>query len=129
MGLRLALDTNCYVDFLKGSERITQVIKNADSIFLPIIVLAELRAGFLSGTKSSSNEKVLNEFINTKRVSVLLPDEQTSHFYAKIFTDLREKGRPIPTNDLWIAALTVQHDLILCSNDSHFDNIAVIARV
>jgi predicted nucleic acid-binding protein len=129
MGLRLALDTNCYVDFLKGNERISQVVKNSDSIFLPIIVLAELRAGFLSGTKNSSNEKVLNEFINSKRVSILLPDEQTSHFYAKIYTDLREKGKPIPTNDLWIAALTVQHNLILCSNDRHFDNIAVIARV
>ena len=129
MGLRLALDTNCYVDFLKGNERISQVVKNSDSIFLPIIVLAELRAGFLSGTKNSSNEKVLNESINSKRVSILLPDEQTSHFYAKIYTDLREKGKPIPTNDLWIAALTVQHNLILCSNDRHFDNIAFIARV
>ena len=54
---------------------------------------------------------MLTRFLNVARTRVILPDEQTTHFYADVYLDLRKKGRPIPTNDLWIAALVLQHDL------------------
>jgi predicted nucleic acid-binding protein len=75
------------------------------------------------------NESSLTLFLNSDRVRVLYADENTTHHFASVFSQLRLLGKPIPTNDLWIAALAVQHDLILCSRDHHFDNLPQIARV
>jgi predicted nucleic acid-binding protein len=61
-------------------------------------------------------------------VEVQYPDEQTTHHYASIFAQLRRQGTPIPTNDIWIAALVLQHDLVLLTDDTHFSNIPQIAR-
>jgi predicted nucleic acid-binding protein len=71
----------------------------------------------------------LTRFLNSPRVRVLYTDEQTTHHYASLFRQLRDQGTPIPTNDLWIAALVIQHDLILCSRDRHFDALPQIARI
>ena len=74
------------------------------------------------------NEGVLSRFLGRPRVRVLWPDEQTTHHYARLFLQLWRQGSPIPTNDLWIAALAVQHDLALCSRDGHFDHLPQLAR-
>ena len=121
--MRIALDTNRYVDFCKGVSEAVKAVREADCVFLPLIVLGELRAGFLSGSRARENEEILGRFINSARVEVLSPDEQTSHHYARLFLQLRRQGTPIPTNDLWVAALVVQHDLLLCARDRHFDHI------
>ncbi len=99
------------------------VIRQAERIFLPLIVLGELRGGFASVSKESENLEILDRFIVTSRVSVLLPDEASTRYYAKIFADLKSRGLPIPTNDIWIAALCIQNDLTLCSSDAHFGHI------
>jgi tRNA(fMet)-specific endonuclease VapC len=62
-------------------------------------------------------------------VRILWPDEDTTHHYARIWMQLRRQGTPIPTNDLWIAALAVQHNLALYSRDAHFDHLAQLVRV
>jgi len=105
------------------------MIQRARKIFIPFAVLAELRAGFLCGTKARKNESSLTIFLNSDRVKVLYPDENTTHQFAAVFAQLRLLRKPIPTNDIWIAALAIQHDLILCSNDHHFDLLPQIARV
>ncbi len=127
--MNMLLDTNCYCDFCAGDENALKVIQTARKIYLPFAVLAELRAGFLCGTKARKNERTLTVFLNSSRVQVLYPDENTTHHFAAVFAQLRLLGKPIPTNDIWIAALAIQHDLILYSRDNHFDLLPQIARV
>lgn len=126
--MRTLLDTNRYIDFCKGEEKAVQILQVAQEIFLPFIVLAELRAGFLVGSRSEENEKTLIRFLNSARVEVLYADDQTTHHYARLFFQLRKQGTPIPTNDIWIAALASQHNLILFDRDQHFDHLPQIPR-
>lgn len=126
--MRILLDTNRYVDFCRGEPAVVELVRRAESVKLPFVALAELRAGFRCGTVGRRNEATLVRFLASPRVTVLYPDEQTTHAYAGLFEQLRMQGTPIPTNDLWIAALCVQHDLPLCSRDAHFDHLPQLAR-
>ncbi len=118
--MNVALDTNAYSDFMRGDVTRVQIIRTARQIYLPLMVLGELRAGFAAGNQKSVNAANLQRFLGSPRVLVLLPDEQTTHHYAQLYFQLRKKGVAVPTNDLWIAALVVQHSLVLCSSDTHF---------
>jgi tRNA(fMet)-specific endonuclease VapC len=126
--MKVLLDTNRYRDFCEGEKVAVDVIQRARLIYLPFVVLAELRSGFLCGTLARQNEKSLTIFLNSERVRVLLADEETTHHFARIFAQLRLQGTPIPVNDIWIAALAVQHDLLLFSRDGHFDYLPQVAR-
>lgn len=124
--MRIAIDTNRYVDFSKGDNSAKEALRRASEIFVPLVVLAELRAGFLLGSRGNENEQLLVRFLNSPRVNVLCPDDNTSHHYARIFLQLKKQGTPIPTNDIWIGALAIQHELILFSRDRHFDHLRQI---
>lgn len=126
--MQIALDTNAYSDFMRGEPNRVQVLRAAGLIFLPLIVLGELRAGFAAGNQESTNAANLQRFLNSPRVSVLIPDEQTTHHYAQLYLQLRKKSVIIPTNDLWIAALVVQHSLVLCTSDDHFQHLPQIPK-
>jgi tRNA(fMet)-specific endonuclease VapC len=126
--MKILLDTNRYRDFCEGSKEALDVIQRARRVYLPFVVLAELRAGFLCGTLARQNEKSLTVFLNSPRVRVLLADEETTHHFARVFAQLRLQGTPIPVNDIWIAALAVQHDLLLFSRDRHFGCLPQVAR-
>ena len=128
MEMNIALDTNAYSDFMRGNPASVQTIRAARRIHLPLIVLGELRAGFAAGNQKSNNAANLQKFLNSPRASILLPDEQTSHHYGQLYLQLRKKGLAIPTNDLWIAALVVQHNLILCTSDPHFQHFPQIVK-
>lgn len=91
--------------------------------------LAELRAGFRGGGRSGENERTLHKFLRSPRVSVLFADDATAHLYADLFADLRRAGTPVPTNDLWIAALVVQHGFTLLTRDAHFDRMPRVPRL
>jgi tRNA(fMet)-specific endonuclease VapC len=129
MALGIAVDANRYSDFCRGDESSVRVIRTADRVVLPFSVLAELRAGFRCGARSNRNERLLTDFLQSPRVEVVYADEATTHFYAILFAELRQAGTPIPTNDLWVAALVLQHDLVLFSRDRHFDQVPRIPRV
>lgn len=86
-------------------------------------MLGELRAGFAAGTQAATNERNLERFLANPIVAVLRPDEATTLHYAALFAQLRRQATPIPTNDLWIAALVLQHGLIICTKDEHFRHI------
>ncbi len=126
--MNIALDTNAYSDFMRGDDARVQIIRTARQIHLPLFVLGELRAGFAAGNQKSANAANLQRFLGSPRVSVLLPDEQSTHHYAQLYLQLRKKGVAIPTNDLWIAALVVQHDLVLCTSDTHFQSLPQVLR-
>ncbi len=123
----ILLDTNAYSRYLTHSEWKWQ-IQHADRIFLPLFGIAELKTGFLKGTRISENERILQQFCSSPRVSILFPDTLTASCYAEIYNQLRLQGTPIPINDVWIAALALQHGLNLCTSDSHFDHIPQLLR-
>ena len=127
--MKIALDTNRYTDFCRGEPGVVENIAHAERIFMPFVVLGEMRAGFQTGTRARQNERILIRFLNSPRVRLLLPDEQTTHHYANIFAQLRKQGTPIPTNDIWIAALVLQHDLLLLARDKHFDALPQLPRL
>jgi tRNA(fMet)-specific endonuclease VapC len=127
--VRLVIDTNRYRDFCEGKDDAVHRFRTADRLIMPFPVLAELRAGFECGTVARRNEGVLSRFLNSPRVEILYADEQTTFHYARIYRQLREQGTPIPTNDIWIAALVQQHHLILYSRDSHFDALPQLSRL
>jgi predicted nucleic acid-binding protein len=127
--MRVLLDTCAYRDFVGGEPHAVEVLRSSRALYVPFVVLAELRAGFLCGDHGSENEKSLIRFLSKSCVEVLLADEETTHHYARLFRQLRTQGMPIPTNDLWIAALAVQHNLGVCTRDAHFTNLPQITRV
>lgn len=129
MALKIAIDVNRYVDFVRGINEAVVGIQQAQEVFIPFVVLAELRAGFRNGRQAKANEAMLAQFLQSDRVTILLADEQTTHVYADLFAQLRRAGTPIPTNDLWIAALVVQHGLVLLSRDRHFDALPQIPKM
>jgi predicted nucleic acid-binding protein len=118
--MNVALDTNAYSDFLRGAPARVDIVRRADRLFLPLVVLGELRAGFAAGSREAENQATLRQFLASPRVRVLRPDETTTEHYAQIFLQLRQQGAAIPTNDLWIAALALQHGVELCTSDAHF---------
>jgi tRNA(fMet)-specific endonuclease VapC len=126
--VKVALDTNRYVDLCKGDEDTAALLEEAEAVFLPFVVVAELRAGFALGRRTAENERVLRLFLTKDGVRVLFPDDQTTHHYAGVFRQLRLQGTPIPTNDMWIAALVLQHNLVLHDRDGHFDHLPQILR-
>ncbi|HKW16541.1 MAG TPA: type II toxin-antitoxin system VapC family toxin [Terriglobales bacterium] len=127
--MRIALDTNRYTDFSRGEASIVRTLELADEVWLPFVVIGELRAGFAFGTQGPHNEAFLRRFLLKPGVGVLYADEQTTHHYAAVYRQLRKQGSPIPTNDMWIAALALQHSLTLCARDSHFDALPQLTRV
>ncbi len=127
--MKIVLDTNRYTDLARGDPEALHMVASVEEVCIPIIVLGELRAGFRRGTKQAANEAALQRFLSRPGVTVLLPNEHTSFVYAELEADLRNRGMAIPTNDVWIAALTVQHGLHLYSRDQHFTHLPQLARV
>jgi len=127
--MKVALDTNRYTDLCRGDAAVTEAVEVADQVWLPFVVLGELRAGFAVGSQGPRNESVLRRLLLKSGVGVLYPDEQTTHHYANVYRQLRKQGTPIPTNDMWIAALVLQHSLSLCDRDAHFDALPQLTRV
>src|ERR1700740_3227784 len=101
--MKLALDTNRYTDLCRGYSGVVTLVEHAEFVFLPFAVLAELRAGFVGGTRGAGNEGILRRFLMKPSVAVLFANDQTTHHYAAVFRQLRRQGTPIPINDLWIA--------------------------
>lgn len=117
------LDTNAYSAFLLGVEEVVEVVAHADKLFLNSIVIGELLGGFAAGTREPKNRRELARFLDSPRVEILPVTTQTADSYALIYVGLRRKGKPIPTNDLWIAASALEHGAALLTRDAHFSQI------
>ncbi|MBI4515205.1 MAG: type II toxin-antitoxin system VapC family toxin [Deltaproteobacteria bacterium] len=127
--MKLAIDTNRYTDLCRDVAGVAETLEGVEGICVPFVVLAELRAGFAVGKRGVQNERTLRRFLMKDGVQVLFPDEQTTHHYASVYRQLRSQGTPIPTNDIWIAALVLQHNLTLYARDHHFDRLPQLARI
>ena len=106
---------------MKGDPDVVSAIRKIDCIGFSAISIGELLSGFRGGRHEQKNRDELNIFLDSPRVVVHPVDETTADFYASILHNLRNAGTPIPTNDIWIAAVAFQHGYKIFSKDRHFD--------
>ena len=123
---QLLIDTNVYVAFKRNDPGITDLLRQADSIALNTAVMGELLAGFKGGIRETVNRKELDLFLDSPRVEMLALDESSADFFALVFNNLKKMGKPIPTNDIWIAASAMQYGRTLVTLDSHFSYICLL---
>ena len=121
MSGRVLLDTNIVIAFFAQESDISDKMQAADAFFIPSVVLGELYFGARKSGKPAQNLKRIDDLAMT--TNVLGCDAEAAHHYGQIKDALRRKGRPIPENDIWIAAITLQHDLTLVTRDTHFEQI------
>lgn len=117
---KILVDTNAYVAFKRGDDGAAAVLRLADRIGFSTVVLGELLAGFGGGRWEERNRGELSGFLSSPRVEVLAVNGQTAEYYALTFQLLRRKGRPMPTNDLWVAATALEHGFAVFTYDEHF---------
>ena len=119
----ILLDTNAYAAFKRGDQAILEILQYAETIGISPIVLGELLSGFDHGSKSKKNRKELQQFLESSRIKIYDITLDTAQFFSQIYTTLKSKGRPIPTNDMWIAAQALEHGCVVCTFDKHFQAI------
>ena len=122
----LLLDTSAILDLFAGVDAVTSLLAEATEAFVPIIAIGELRYG---ARVSSRPESKLADVEGFAARASLPCDAETAHHYAKIRASLRLRGRPIPENDLWVAALAKQHGLTLAARDHHFREVEGLSLV
>lgn len=125
--MKLLLDTNRLSDALAEDDAVLDQLEVAEVVHVPVIVLGEIRSGFLRGRRRAENESRLTWFLAQDGMATLGIDAPVSHRYATLHQTLRSRGRPIPTNDLWIASLAIEHGLVLYTRDVHFAEIPGLA--
>jgi tRNA(fMet)-specific endonuclease VapC len=122
------LDTNAAIGLLNGDQALTTVLAaTATGIYLPAAVVGELYFGAFNSGRVSGNVAKLEAFLTAN--TVLNSDAETGRRYGQIKFDLRRAGRPIPDNDLWIAACAVQYGLLLATRDAHFQHVAGLSTI
>ena len=117
---KILLDTNAYVRFLRGDEKVMAYLAQADSVYMSVFVLGELYAGFKAGGKERNNKQILERFLLKPTVTVLEATMETADVFGLIMVSLRKSGNPIPVNDVWIAAHALETGSILVTYDDHF---------
>jgi len=125
---RILIDTNIYSLAMRGSEEVLEVLRQTSHIGISAISIGELLSGFRGGNREQKNRQELNQFLDSPRVSLYPVNEETSEQYSAILFHLRQQGTPIPTNDIWIGAIALQHGLPLFTKDEHFAHIAGLLR-
>ncbi len=126
-GSRVALDTNQAIAVLNAAANVATWITSFSEVFLPVPVVGELRFGALNSHNSDQNIVKVEQLVS--RCGVLDADLETARTYAALRVALKSKGKPIPENDVWIAAICVQHSIPLASSDTHFVEVPGLALI
>ena len=121
-GNKFLLDTNIVIEVFDGNTVIADKINQLSEFYISAVVLGELYIGINRVTNKAKHLKKLNEFL--KLCVVINIDSATATYYGKIIADLYKKGKPLPVNDVWIAASVIQHKFTLVTRDNHFNEIA-----
>ena len=127
--MRILLDSNAYTQLMRGQEQVSRIVRGAEEVLLSAVVLGELLYGFRHGSRYERNARGMRAFLGNPYVSVVPVGETTADRYSRIAAALRAKGRPIPTNDVWIAAHAMETGADLVSADRHFEHVDGIAWV
>ena len=126
---KVLIDTNIYSFAMKGDVDVVNALRKMDVIGFSAISIGELFSGFKGGSRESKNREELNLFLDSPRVVIHAIDEGTADFYASILNNLRIAETPIPTNDIWIAAIAFQYGYQLFSKDNHFKSIPGLVQL
>jgi predicted nucleic acid-binding protein len=126
---RYCLDTVAYSHFKRGEPRVVELLDRAEWIGVPVVVIGELCAGFGLGSRLRKNLADLDEFLSIPVVNVLPVDRHVAGIFGEIVVDLRRRGRPIPVNDIWIAATCANAGATLVTFDAHFATIQRIGTI
>jgi len=121
------LDTNALSALAEGDPAIEPILRQAMQIGIPVVVLGEYRFGIAQSRERKNYESWLAEYLD--RFRILDVTDDTSQRYAEVRLELKKAGKPIPANDLWIAALCRQHRLPILSRDGHFDAVQGLKRI
>ncbi len=121
--MKFLLDTSAYVGFKRNEVETVEFILRAESILVSPVVLGELMFGFRNGTRFKENMDDLNKFLEHEAVELVQVGKITSDRYSRIAAQLKRQGTPIPSNDIWIAAQTMEHGAELITSDLHFERI------
>jgi tRNA(fMet)-specific endonuclease VapC len=121
--MNICLDTNAYKKLKEGDKKVQEILENADLIFVPTIVLGELYAGFHAGSKCDKNIRELYDFLKVPGVEIITIQDTIPEQYGLVFRDLKRQGTPIPSNDMWIAAICMHTGSHLLTFDRHFSNV------
>ena len=127
--MRILLDSSAYSHLKRGDRRIAEIVRGSEEVLLSTIVIGELLYGFRKGSRLERNLQELHGFLASPYVTVMTVSFITADRYARIAASLRAKGRPIPANDIWIAAHALEAGAELVSYDRHFDQIDGLALV
>ena len=128
MSSKILLDTNAYSELSRGDDRVLDLLAEAERVYIPVTVLGELFAGFRGGSKEQWNRRKLKVFLGRPTVRVLQTSVEIADIYSEIVQRLRKKRRPIPTNDIWIAAHAMDCGAVLVSFDAHFEAVEGLRR-
>ena len=120
---RILLDTNAYAAFLSGDAQVLEVLAQAETVYMSVIVLGELHAGFRGGSKPRENREILGRFLQKPTIDILYVTSETSEVFGEIKHTLKDAGTPIPINDLWIASQAVETGSVVVSYDMHFRHV------
>ncbi len=126
---KVLIDTNIYSLAMKGDGNVVDALRKIDLIGFPAISVGELYSGFKGGNREAENREELNVFLDSPRVLVHTLDVETADFYASILNNLKVAGTPIPTNDIWIAAVAFQYGYIIFTKDRHFNLIPGLTQI
>ena len=126
---RVVIDTNVLIDLFEGNNQPVGALEVYDGVILPPIVLGEYRAGLFPTERGREGRRKLDAYLNHSTVEVAPVTDRTAELYAKIFQALRKEGRPIPQNDIWIAASAMEHGADLLTADAHFQAVPMLTVV
>ena len=118
--MKILLDSNAYSLWKRGHRHVAELIRSSGEVLVPIVVVGELLYGFRYGPRPEDNVRELHLFLGNSRVDIVATTMTTADRYARIASALRARGRPIPTNDIWIAAHAMETGADLVSSDQHF---------
>lgn len=116
----IVIDTNIYSLAMKNDRNSVEILRRPEAIFICSIVIGELLSGFKFGTQEKNNMKLFNKFLDSPRVILTDITETTAIHYSQIYIELKKNGTPIPTNDMWIAAVAKEKGTALATADKHF---------
>ena len=127
--MRVLCDTNAITALRLGNRKVIETIETADTLYLSVIVLAELYHGYAKGSRKEKNLQWLKSFMEKPTVQILHITEETSQVWAQVILDLKKAGNPIPTNDIWIASQCIEMGAVLLTADRHFSNLIALRKI
>ena len=120
---KVLLDTNAYARFLAGDAKVLDTLAAAETVYMSVFVMGELEAGFRAAAKRLENRRILDRFLGKPSVAVLDASRETAEIFGMVKDSLRKAGRPIPMNDVWIAAHALETGSLLITYDAHFRSV------